>query len=279
MSSRRVVITAFRGFELLDVSGPVAVLSTFNRLRGSPAYSLCLASDHGKGRVVSSSGIAIDAECSLRVRGELDTLIVPGAGERPVDRYSPELVAGVRRLARRSRRIASVCTGAFVLGDAGLLHGRRVTTHWAAAELLARQYPTCEVESDSIYVQDGNVWTSAGVSSGIDLALALVNADHGAAAATDVARHLVVYVTRPGGQSQFSTSLTAQAPVDSSMRELQGWIEDHLQSDLSLPVFADRAHLSGRRVSENGCCASPIRCLTKAPHTRFRCFAPMDPES
>jgi transcriptional regulator GlxA family with amidase domain len=145
--------------------------------------------------------------------------------------------------------VTSVCSGAFVLAAAGLLDGRRATTHWAECHLLATTHPAVSVDGDAIYVRDGDVWTSAGVTAGIDLALALVADDHGARAAAAVARHLVVYLRRSGGQAQFSTLLAAQAAESEPVRELLAWLPDHLAADLSVPALARRVHLSERQFS------------------------------
>ncbi len=152
----------------------------------------------------------------------------------------------LRLAARRSRRVTSVCTGAFLLARAGLLDGRRATTHWNACDALARHYPSIEVEPDPIFVRDGNVYTSAGVTAGIDLALALVEEDLGREAALTVARDLVLFIRRPGGQAQFSAGLAGQAASRPGVRDLQGWIADHLDHDLSVPALAERAFMSPR---------------------------------
>ena len=152
----------------------------------------------------------------------------------------------VRAAAKRSRRVCSVCTGAFILGAAGLLEDRRVTTHWASCDLLAEQYPSATVEPDQIYVRDGDLYTSAGVTAGMDLALALVEEDLGRATALEAARWLVMFVKRPGGQSQFSAQLAAQTAEREPLRELQDWIAGNLDADLSVPALAARAHMSER---------------------------------
>jgi transcriptional regulator GlxA family with amidase domain len=160
-----------------------------------------------------------------------------------------KLVENIRRLAGRARRVTSVCSGAFLLAAAGLLDGRRATTHRAECALLQQDYPTVSVEPDSIYVHDGNVWTSAGVTAGIDLALALVADDHGGQAAAVVARRLVVYLRRSGGQAQFSPLLAAQSADDEPIRNLLEWLPDHLTADLSIPALSARVHLSERQFS------------------------------
>jgi transcriptional regulator GlxA family with amidase domain len=180
------------------------------------------------------------------VRGAIDTLIVTG-GEGAFDASEDaRVVQAVRRLAGRSRRVTSVCTGSFVLAAAGLLHGKRATTHWVACDYLARLHPEITVEPDPIFVRDGNVWTSAGVTAGMDLALALVAEDRGRDVALRVARQLVMYVQRPGGQSQFSAQLGAQFAARDPLRELQTWINEHPEADHAVERLAARVAMSPR---------------------------------
>jgi transcriptional regulator GlxA family with amidase domain len=179
-------------------------------------------------------------------RGRVDTLVVVGGQGTGAAMREPALIAGVATLARRSRRVASVCSGAFLLAEAGLLDGRRATTHWSDCVQLARRFPTVTVDPDPIFVRDGDVWTSAGVTAGMDLALAMVEEDLGADVARKVARWLVLFVQRPGGQAQFSAQLGHQRPDREPFRELEGWIADHVDDDLSVPVLAARVGLSTR---------------------------------
>lgn len=174
-------------------------------------------------------------------------VIVAGGADTAQPAADEHLLAHVRRLAGRARRVTSVCSGAFLLAAAGLLEGRRATTHWKECGLLERQYPEVSVEPDAIYVRDDNVWTSASVTAGIDLTLGLVAPDHGRSAAAAVARQLVVYLRRSGGQSQFSNMLTAQSADSEPVRDVLVWLPDHLAEDLSVPRLADRAHLSERQ--------------------------------
>jgi transcriptional regulator GlxA family with amidase domain len=179
-------------------------------------------------------------------KGPIDTLVCAGGtGARDAcgDR---ELIDWLRAAARRSRRVASVCTGAFLLAEAGLLEGRRATTHWSACAALGRSHPAVRVEPDPIFVRDGDLYTSAGVTAGMDLALALVDEDLGREVALEVARWLVLFVRRPGGQSQFSAQLAAQTAEREPLRELQAWISDNLDADLSVPALARRACMSER---------------------------------
>jgi len=240
---RRAVIVALPEVQPLDVTGPAEVLSAAAQL--SPgAYAVEVASPGGA-PLDTGSGYALAPSAALEaVHAPIDTLIVAGgAGARDA---APEVVAQVRALAERSRRVASVCTGAFVLADAGLLDGRRATTHWAYCDDLRRRRPQVAVERDPIFVFDGPVRTSAGVTAGMDLALALVEEDLGARVALQVARWLVLFVKRPGGQSQFSAQLAAQAADRAPLRELQAWMADHLDADLSVPALAERACMSER---------------------------------
>ena len=179
----------------------------------------------------------------------MDTLVVAGGADMDEAAGDDELVRNVKRLAADARRVTSVCSGAFLLAAAGLLDGRRATTHWAECELLQRANPQVIVEPDAIYVHDGNVWTSAGVTAGIDLALALIADDHGRPAAATVARQLVVYLRRSGGQAQFSALLAAQAADSEPIRDLLSWLPDHLTDDLSITALADQVHLSERQFS------------------------------
>ena len=175
--------------------------------------------------------------------------MVAGGADMDEATADEELLHHVRRLAAGARRVTSVCSGAFVLAAAGLLDGRRATTHWAECGLLHDSYADVTVESDAIYVHDGNVWTSAGVTAGIDLALALVAEDHGRQAAATVARQLVVYLRRSGGQAQFSALLAAQAADTEPVRDLLSWLPDHLDEDLSVPALARQVNLSERQFS------------------------------
>jgi transcriptional regulator GlxA family with amidase domain len=240
---RTVLIPVFPGVQSLDVTGPLEVFDHAGREHG-PAYQVTVASV-GCAPVRSSSGLGLAPDGDLRDPGPPpDTLLVPGGvGAR---RRPPELVAWLREHAPRARRVASVCTGAFLLAEAGLLDGRRVTTHWAHCAELSRQYPAVEVDPDPIFITDGRVATSAGVTAGIDLALALVEDDLGRDAALAVARDLVVFLRRPGSQAQFSVQLSAQVAQRAPLREVQQWIAEHPGDDLAVEVLAARASLSPR---------------------------------
>jgi transcriptional regulator GlxA family with amidase domain len=242
---RRVAIVAFPDVALLDVAGPADVFSLATHLTGI-AYDVEIVAAT-KAPLRSASGIEITPRRALGdLTGPLDTLMVAGGVGAKRAEHEQALVDALGRLAPRSRRVTSVCTGAFLLARAGLLDGRSATTHWKDCDRLARRFPAVRVEPDRIFVRDGNVWTSAGVTAGIDLALALVEDDAGPSGALAVARSLVVFVKRPGGQSQFSTQLQAQLADRDVLRELQAWMADHLAHDLSVDALAERAGMSPR---------------------------------
>jgi transcriptional regulator GlxA family with amidase domain len=238
---------------LLDVTGPLQVFATANELLadagGAPPYVIRVVAKGGPG-VASSAGLEIAAGPLPRVVAALDTLIVAGGPGVEAASADPALVDWVRRRAGRARRVASVCTGAFLLAASGVLDGRRAATHWSVCAEFARRFPAVRVEPDPIFVRDGSVWTSAGVTAGIDLALALVEQDLGRAAALAVARYLVVFLKRPGGQAQFSEALSLQS-AEERFGALHDWIGKHLADDISLPLLADRAGMSERSFSRH----------------------------
>ncbi len=250
--SRPVAVLAFPGCQVLDVVGPLEVFGRTARwlrdVRGwtVPAYRPLVISRR-RGPLPTSSGFAIVADRAMRqgVRG-IDTLLVAGGqGVRPLvgDR---SIHAWLHAARPRVRRFGSVCTGALLLAGAGLLDGRRATTHWGACARLAADHPRVRVEPDRIFLEDGGIWTSAGVTAGMDLALALVEEDHGRDVALAVARELVLFVRRPGGQSQFSAQLAAQLAGREPLRDLQAFAVDHPEADLSVPALAHRAAMSPR---------------------------------
>jgi transcriptional regulator GlxA family with amidase domain len=244
----RVVLVAVESAQILDVTGPLEVFSTASRFVPGIDYDITVASVGG-GMVASSSGLAFSTVDLADCRTPLDTLIVTGGGDMDQAISDQQLLVQVRRLAADARRVTSVCSGAFVLAAAGLLDGRRAATHWAECDLLRQTYPAVTVDPDAIYVRDGNVWTSAGVTAGIDLALALVAEDHGRHAAARVARQLVVYLRRSGGQAQFSTLLAAQDAETQPIHDLLAWLPDHLDDDLTVSALAQQTHLSARQFS------------------------------
>ena len=243
---RTVLIILFDRVQSLDVTGPLEVFAGARDHQGERAYRVRTAS-LGGAQVRTTSGLAIVPDGDLRDEGQADPpdlLIVPGgAGARCGD---PDLVGWIRAHAPRSSRVASVCTGAFLLAEAGLLDGRRATTHWSQCAALRDQYPAVKVDPDPIFVKDGNVATSAGVTAGIDLALALVEDDLGRDMALAIARHLVVFLRRPGNQAQFSAQLSAQVADRAPLRDVQQWIAEHPSGDLSVEALAERASLSPR---------------------------------
>ena len=242
---RRVVILAFPGLQTLDVHGPAEVFATATALNRGDGYALeVVATEPGP---VRTSSVALQPDDTVGAcRGPIDTLLVPGGTGVVAACEDERLVAWVRAAAARSRRVASVCTGAFLLATAGLLDGRRATTHWSGCTELARRHPEVDVDPDPIFVRDGHVITSAGVTAGMDLALALVEEDLGREIALEAARWLVLFVKRPGGQAQFSAQLAAQMAEREPLRELQAWIPDNLTGDLSVPALAARACMSER---------------------------------
>jgi len=252
MQARLVVIPLFDGVQSLDVTGPLEVFTAaadYVAGHGSgtdPGYRVVTAS-LGRRQVHTSSGLGLTPAEDLRRVGsaKIDTVIVPGGPG--TDWVSPQFAAWLRLCAPLARRVTSVCTGAFLLAEAGLLAGRRATTHWAFGADLARRFPDVIVDTEPIFIRDGAIATSAGVTAGIDLALALVEEDVGRDAALAVARGLVVYLRRPGGQAQFSAQLRAQTAQRAPLREVQQWISEHLAADLSVSALAARAGLSARQ--------------------------------
>ncbi|HSZ41940.1 MAG TPA: GlxA family transcriptional regulator [Trebonia sp.] len=246
MGAHRVGVLVFDGVKLLDVAGPSEVFSEASRFGAD--YELLLCSADGRD-VSSSTGMRLPVDAGARDTGRLDTVLVAGGDIFPTHPVSPDLAQAAADLAGRARRVASICTGAFVLAAAGLLDGRRATTHWQHAATLARVYPSIEVAPDAIFVEDGTVFSSAGVSAGIDLALALVERDHGPGLARDVARSLVVFLQRPGGQSQFSPSLRAPLPRTAPLRAVCDAVTADPAGDYSLAGLAGIAAVSARHLT------------------------------
>jgi transcriptional regulator GlxA family with amidase domain len=250
-SSRQIVIVMFPGVQSLDVTGPLEVFAAAQRLLEATGgddrgYETRLVSREGCA-LTTSSGMTVTPHAALgEIDGPIDTLIVAGGDGHALASRDGQLIDWLVRAAPEARRTASVCTGAFVLAAAGLLDGRRATTHWSAAGALARRYPSIEVDSDPIFVRDGSIWTSAGVTAGMDLALALVEDDLDRDAALLIARHLVMFLRRPGNQSQFSATLTAQQPERDALREIQRSVLEDVAGDHCVEAMAARAHLSPR---------------------------------
>jgi transcriptional regulator GlxA family with amidase domain len=245
------VLVAYPDAQILDVVGPLEVFANANRCLDSvdergPRYTIEIAAREA-GPLRTMSGIQVVADRALReVRGPLDTLLVAGGQGTAEALRDRVLVDFLRRSAPRARRVASICSGTFLLAEAGLLDGKRATTHWASCARLAQDYPKIQVESDPIFVRDGKVWSSAGVCAGMDLALALVEADHGREVALTVAQWMVLFLKRPGGQSQFSVGLAAQATEHERIRGVQTWAQEQLGGDLGVGVLAKRAAMSPR---------------------------------
>lgn len=243
---RDVVFVVYPDIQGLDLIGPYEVFASANDEVSSPAYRLTVAGvDSGEVKTRSGLGMLADTPLSS-VDGPIDTLVVVG-GDGTVQAVSDRhLLDEIRRLADLSRRVASVCSGSFLLGMAGLLDGRRATTHWRYCDLLARAFPTIDVDPEPIFVQDGNVYTSAGVTSGMDLSLALVEEDLGRDVALNIARRLVMFLRRPANQAQFSAQLGAQMAERDGLRDAQRHVIDNPGSDCSVPALARVANMSER---------------------------------
>lgn len=239
MPTRTVAIVAYQGGQLLDIVGPLEVFRYVGQLVPD-AYAVRIVAQEP---IRTSSGLVIEPDGPLP-DGELDTVIVTGGPGIERAWREGTVPAWLTDAATRARRVASVCTGALLLAEVGLLDGRRATTHWVATSFMAQRYPTVTVESDAMVVRDGDVWTSAGVTAGMDLALALVEEDLGRAVALKVARWLVWFVRRPGGQAQFSGPLVGVE--QGQLREVQEWMVDNLTADLRVEALAERACMSPR---------------------------------
>jgi transcriptional regulator GlxA family with amidase domain len=251
--TRVVEVLIYPAVQMLDVTGPLQVFASANYLvaetGAKPPYTLRVVANGGQS-ITASAGLGLVAEPLPNTGTDVDTLIIAGGQGVEAAAADPLLVDWVRERARQARRIASVCTGAFLLAATGLLDGRRAATHWSFCAELAERFPAVHVEPDPIFVRDGPVWTSAGVTAGIDLALALVEEDLDRRIALAVARYLVVFLKRPGGQAQFSAALSLQA-ADERFAALHDWINQHLADDISLPVLAREAGMSERSFSRH----------------------------
>ena len=246
---RRVALIGYDGVQSLDLTGPLEVFTVANRFAGARAYEVVVASPNG-GEIVTNAGLRIAG--TQRLTGlpeELDTVLVAGGETGLGELASGELGAWLRDRAARTRRIGSVCDGALVLAAAGLLDGRRATTHWKACDLMASRWPAVRVEPDAIFVADPPFYTSAGITAGMDLCLAFVEADLGADVALATARQLVLFMRRPGGQSQFSAGLKVEPAAPPRLARLIGEITGDPSGDLSLPALAARAGMSERTFS------------------------------
>jgi len=250
-SPRVIAIVAYPGVQSLDVTGPLEVFHGAQRLldaeaRSERGYRVCVLSPDGR-PFETSSGLAVAPHAGVRhAPTPIDTLIVAGGDGHALASQDTQLVRWLANQSSKSRRTASVCTGAFLLAAAGVLDGRRATTHWFAAPQLQRQHPRVRVDPEPIFVRDGRIWTSAGVTAGMDLALALVEEDLDRDAALTIARHLVLFLRRPGNQSQFSATLAAQGAVREPLREVQRSVLEDIAGDHSVEAMAARAHMSPR---------------------------------
>ncbi len=251
MIPRRIIILVFPGFQNLDAMGPLEVFAAARDAGGRALYRVELWAE-AAGPVATSSGLQVLVPHGFGpTPPDCDTLVVVGGGGTEDAWRNRRLTDWISATAAGARRVASVCTGALVLAAAGLLAGRRAVTHWNWCGTLAALHPDVRVETDPIFVQDGPVWTSAGVTAGMDLSLALVEADCGRDAALAIARDFVMYMKRPGGQAQFSATLAAQATGPGRIGQAQGWILDHLDDDLSVAALAGRAGMSPRNFARS----------------------------
>jgi transcriptional regulator GlxA family with amidase domain len=253
LEPKAIEVVAFDGVQLLDVMGPIQVFATANetiaKAGGSQPYKIRIVAGRTPS-VTASAGIVFATEYLPLPGIPVDTLIAAGGPGVQAAAQESELVCWLRNRAQEARRIASVCTGAYLLGATGMLDGRCAVTHWSYCDDFARCFPAVRVEADPIFLRDGPVWTSAGVTAGIDLALALVEEDLGRDVALAVARHLVVFLKRPGGQAQFSAALALQSG-EPMFGPLHAWINANLNRDLSLPVLSAKAGMSERSFSRH----------------------------
>ena len=246
--AKRVVLVGFDGAEGLDLFGPAEVFTDAGRRLRAPAYEVVLASERGA-LIALTSGASVSTRALTSIRPRPgDTVLVAGGADRALDiaAASPLLVGWLSRAARVVRRIGSICDGAFILARAGILDGKRAATHWATCDRLARSYPRIDVDREAIFVRDGAVWTSAGVTTGIDMTLAMVEEDYDQRLADSVAADLVVYARRPGFQSQFSEILVAQSAASDPLGPLVTWLRSNLKAPLDVTGLARRAGMSVR---------------------------------
>lgn len=247
MTKRRILFLVYDGFELLDMAGPATVFTTANALSGRSLYDVTTISKDAE--VLSSSGISVAAAplCGLRLSAR-DTVLVMGAYAAPLQLAAADadIAMFTRRAARRAERFGSICSGAFVLASAGLLQGKRAATHWAGCEAFRTMFSDTILDADALYVNDGRLWTSAGVTTGVDMALAMLAQDHGAALMGQVAKYLVVYAHRPGHQSQFSGVVDAQTKHDGEFAALISWLGERLDRQITVAAMAAHVGMSER---------------------------------
>jgi transcriptional regulator GlxA family with amidase domain len=241
---RKVVIIGPPPVQVLDVTGPLEVFSN------APNYEIQLANPGLERTLQTNRGVVLaDATPLADVHGPIDTLVIAGGPGAECGSYDPNFINWIAKVARQSRRVASICTGAFLLAEAGLLNGKQAVTHWSFCDRLAREYPKVVVRPEPIYLRDGSIYTSAGITAGIDLSLALVEEDHGHETALKIARFLIMFLVRPGGQAQYSHMLSHQAISSRPLRELQVWMLEHLREDLTIDPLAERIGMSARHFS------------------------------
>ncbi|HTR22426.1 MAG TPA: GlxA family transcriptional regulator [Terriglobales bacterium] len=270
---KTIVFLGLPGSQILDITGPFQVFVRASEiyLRSHPKqnspYKVLLASTTSSKTIVTNCGLSLKATDTIRsLSGPTHTLLIAGGTGVEKACHEADLIAWLRKVSPRLQRLGSICTGAFLLASAGLLDGKRAVTHWKWAEELACRFKKITVDPDPIYIRDGNIYTTAGVLSGMDLALALVEEDLGAPIALEVARELVMYLRRAGGQSQFSTALALQASDRKQIEELRCWATDHLNSDLRVENLAARAGMSPRnfaRVFAKETGTTPARFVEK----------------
>jgi transcriptional regulator GlxA family with amidase domain len=238
---RKVVITGPPPVQILDVTGPLEVFSN------APGYEIQLANPGLERTLRTNRGVMLaDATPIADVQGPIDTLVIAGGPGAENGSYDPNFIAWIAKAGSHARRVASICTGAFLLAEAGLLNGKQAVTHWTFCDRLAREYPKVAVRPEPIFLRDGSIYTSAGITAGIDLSLTLVEEDHGHETALRIARFLVMFLVRPGGQAQYSHMLSHQAVTSQPLRELQVWMLQHLREPLTVESLAERIGMSAR---------------------------------
>lgn len=252
--TRRIAFVGYDDITSLDLIGPLEAFAVANQSAGQRAYDLLVVSRTG-GIFRGENGVRFCADASFASAPAFDTLIVPGGAGLREPAIGGPVAAFVKGRASTTRRVASVCTGLFALAEAGLMNGRRATTHWHYADLIAKRFPDIRLEPDALYVRDGKYFTSAGITAGIDLTLSLIADDLGEKISLAVARELVVYLKRPGGQSQFSEPLQFQSRARDRFSDLAAWIIRNLKGDLSVETLAARANLGVRHFSRSFTCA------------------------
>ena len=250
---RRIVMFAFEDAQILDIAGPLQILGAANRGRTEPFYEIVLAAREA-GPFRTTEGLSLVADAGYRSAGllkNIDTLLVSGGEGVDRARRDKTLLRLIGTGAAKARRVVSVCSGTFLLAEAGLLKGKRATTHWSRVEQFSREFPDVTLEPDAIYVHDGKLWTSAGVTAGMDLALALVREDLGDEVALAIARQHVIFLMRPGGQSQFSAHLKHEAYPNGKLASLLRWIPEHAGEGLDVAALAAKAGMSQRSFARN----------------------------